>query len=112
MKLKYKVINKGKDHFNVSLDCNQSIDITPEMFQDVRSLNWPNHNDKLLVDAAKAEIHWRLTNKNMDLHNFTRRMRHILGDALFFEDEKLKQEKIKDALRYMNNFFEDENGLY
>ncbi len=109
MKLKYKVKKVGDDVV-VSLDTHE-LKITPKMFEDIEQFNFKDSR-KLAIDATKAELHWRLTNKNMGLHDFARYMRHTLGDALWFEDQKLARERIKNALRYMNNYLEDEFGVY
>ena len=115
MRLKYKISKKGKD-IVVSLDGDLSCKITPEILADIGHLFPPkryNASEELAIGAAKNEIHWRLTHRNMELHEYMGSMRRTLSNALGAEDIEKKNVYIKDALRHMNSFFDaDERGVY
>jgi hypothetical protein len=110
MKLKYKVEKDGDDTI-VSL-VNSSLKITPNMMDDVQRLNLAktfDGNEKLAIESAKNEIHWRLTNKNMGLHDFMRILLNSLGDARGMGDIELKNAKIREAMEKIQSFFNDDS---
>lgn len=111
MKLKYKVEKDGDD-IVVSLSGDLILKITPNMMDDIQKMNLGktfDGNKTLAIEAAKNEIHWRLTNKNMGLPDFMRTLLHNLGDAMFTKDVELKNNKIKQTMDTIHNFFNNDS---
>lgn len=109
MKLKYKVERKDKNII-VSLDTPTQYTITPKMMEDVNGLF--KCDETLVISAAKAELHWRLTNKNMGLPEYIRSMRYRLWRAIDLKDIYKKNEEIKQTLKWMNDFFDKDSSVY